>query len=200
MVGAPRKSPESGRRTTSKRCKRAGDIHSAIELHTSNAFLVSANHQGLSGSKKYDKEAEEEWSKFHRGGEGSTAPRPRPSGLQISNSKLTAWETLIWGSTVHSPRGWLYSWTPSTLPVSHFLTPIRFIYLYPLSHIPSTCDMSEPPGSMLQSLFEAALHNYEEQTGMKLIDHPLARQLENCNSVESITEVLQEQARAFTEF
>ena len=53
---------------------------------------------------------------------------------------------------------------------------------------------------MLQSLFEAALHNYEEQTGMKLIDHPLARQLENCNSVESITEVLQEQARAFTEF
>ena len=60
--------------------------------------------------------------------------------------------------------------------------------------------MSEPPGSMLQSLFEAALHNYEEQTGMKLIDHPLARQLENCNSVESITEVLQEQARAFTEF
>ena len=100
MVGAPRKSPESGRRTTSKRCKRAGDIHSAIELHTSNAFLVSANHQGLSGSKKYDKEAEEEWSKFHRGGEGSTAPRPRPSGLQISNSKLTAWKTLILGGTL----------------------------------------------------------------------------------------------------
>ena len=60
--------------------------------------------------------------------------------------------------------------------------------------------MSELPGSMLQSLFEAALHNYEEQTGMKLIDHPLARQLETCNSIESITEVLQEQARAFTEF
>ena len=68
------------------------------------------------------------------------------------------------------------------------------------THIPSTCDMSEPPGSMLESLFEAALNNYEEQTGMKLIDHPLARQLENCNSIESITEVLQEQARAFNEF
>ena len=53
---------------------------------------------------------------------------------------------------------------------------------------------------MLQLLFEAALHDYEKQTGMKLIDHPLARQLENSNSVESITAVLQEQTQAFTEF
>jgi hypothetical protein len=53
---------------------------------------------------------------------------------------------------------------------------------------------------MIQSLFDAALHNYEQQTGMKLIDHPLARRLEDCNSVESITAVLQDQARAFTEF
>jgi hypothetical protein len=71
------------------------------------------------------------------------------------------------------------------------------------SHIPSTLatrDMSDPSGSMLQSLFEAALRDYEKQTGMKLIEHPLARQLENCNSVESITAVLQEQARAFSEF
>ena len=49
-------------------------------------------------------------------------------------------------------------------------------------------------------LFEAALHDYEKQTGMKLIDHPLARQLETCSSVDSITAVIQEQARAFTEF
>ena len=60
--------------------------------------------------------------------------------------------------------------------------------------------MNDPCGSILQPLFEAALHNYEEQTGMRLIDHPLARQLENCSSVESIASVLQEQARAFTEF
>jgi hypothetical protein len=53
---------------------------------------------------------------------------------------------------------------------------------------------------MLQSLFDAALRDYEKQTGMKLIEHPLARRLENCNSVESITAILQEQARAFTEF
>jgi len=60
-------------------------------------------------------------------------------------------------------------------------------------------DMSDPSSSTstLQSLFEAALQNYEEQTRMRLIDHPLAQQLENCNSVESIISILQEQARAF---
>ena len=60
--------------------------------------------------------------------------------------------------------------------------------------------MSDLSSSMLQSLFDAALRDYEKQTGMKLSEHPLARQLENCNSVESITAVLQEQARAFSEF
>ena len=66
--------------------------------------------------------------------------------------------------------------------------------------IPLVGDMSDLSSSMLQSLFDAALRDYEKQTDMKLIEHPLARQLENCNSVESITAVLQEQARAFTEF
>ena len=60
--------------------------------------------------------------------------------------------------------------------------------------------MSDPSGSALQSLFDAALHDYEKQTGMKLIEDPLAGQLENCNSVESIIAVLQEQARAFADF
>jgi fungal STAND N-terminal Goodbye domain len=60
--------------------------------------------------------------------------------------------------------------------------------------------MSDLSSSTLQSLFEAALHDYETQTGLRLIEHPLARQLESCNSVESITAVLQEQARALTEF
>ena len=60
--------------------------------------------------------------------------------------------------------------------------------------------MSDPSPSALQSLFDAALHNYEKQTGMKLIEDPLARQLENCNSVDSIIAILQEQARGFTQF
>jgi hypothetical protein len=60
--------------------------------------------------------------------------------------------------------------------------------------------MSDPSRSTLQSLFQDALQRYEEQTGENLINHPLAQQLEQCNSVESITTVLQEQAQAFNEF
>jgi hypothetical protein len=60
--------------------------------------------------------------------------------------------------------------------------------------------MSDPSGSTLEALFDAALEDYEKQTKKKLIDHPLASRLESCNSVESITAVLQEQAQAFTEF
>ena len=64
----------------------------------------------------------------------------------------------------------------------------------------STSDMGDSSSSRVQFLFEAALESYESQTGMKLIDHPLARQLEICNSVESFTAVLQEQARSFSQF
>ena len=53
--------------------------------------------------------------------------------------------------------------------------------------------MSDTSRSML---FDTALQSYEEQTGMRLIDHPLARQLDNCHSVDSVMDILQHQARA----
>lgn len=56
------------------------------------------------------------------------------------------------------------------------------------------------PSSTFQSLFDIALQDYERQTGTKLADHPLAKQLEVCDSVESITAFLQERAWAFREF
>jgi hypothetical protein len=51
-----------------------------------------------------------------------------------------------------------------------------------------------------QLLFKAALQDYENQTGTKLDQHPLAEQLKCCDSVESITSVLQDHARKFQEF
>jgi hypothetical protein len=54
--------------------------------------------------------------------------------------------------------------------------------------------------SRFQALFESALQNYQNQTGTVLADHPLARQLQNCDSVDSVTTVFQAQARAFREF
>ena len=57
---------------------------------------------------------------------------------------------------------------------------------------------SEP--SHLQVLFETALRDYEKQTGIVLAQHPLAEKLQNCGSVESVTDVLREQTQAFGEF
>ena len=54
--------------------------------------------------------------------------------------------------------------------------------------------------SHLKVLFEAALRDYESQTGIALAKHPLAERLQECDSVESITAVLHEQTRAFSEF
>ncbi|KAH9953518.1 hypothetical protein BC827DRAFT_129533 [Russula dissimulans] len=48
-----------------------------------------------------------------------------------------------------------------------------------------------------KSLFDAALLDYEKQTGTTLAGHPLAKQLETCESVESITAFFQEQVSSF---
>lgn len=48
---------------------------------------------------------------------------------------------------------------------------------------------------VFQSVFNAALHDYEVQTGIKLIGHLLSRELEMCNSIDSVTTFLQQQAR-----
>ena len=51
-----------------------------------------------------------------------------------------------------------------------------------------------------QTLLDAALRDYEKQTGTKLADDPLAHQLETCDSVESVTAVLQKQAPSSNKF
>ncbi|KAH9995623.1 hypothetical protein BJV77DRAFT_1066312 [Russula vinacea] len=58
--------------------------------------------------------------------------------------------------------------------------------------------MSQP--SSFRDLFNAALREYQNQTGCKLIEHPLAKRLETCDSIDSITAILQEQAQIFCRF
>ena len=61
--------------------------------------------------------------------------------------------------------------------------------------------MSHPsPSLTFQSLFDIALQVYENQTGTKLADHPLAKQLESCDSVVTVTAFLEERAQTFHEF
>ena len=45
--------------------------------------------------------------------------------------------------------------------------------------------------SRFRSLLDAALQDYEKQTGTKLVDYPLAKEFEACDTVESITAVFQ---------
>jgi hypothetical protein len=54
--------------------------------------------------------------------------------------------------------------------------------------------------SKLRALFEAALEDYKQQTGIELAEHPLAERLQYYNSVESVTDILREQAQDFKEF
>jgi hypothetical protein len=54
--------------------------------------------------------------------------------------------------------------------------------------------------SRFRALFDAALQDYEKTTNITLAKHPLAEQLQNCHSVESITTFLQDQVREFGRF
>ena len=58
----------------------------------------------------------------------------------------------------------------------------------------------QPVSSHLRTLFELALEDYEIKTEISLAKHPLAQKLEDCNSVESIAAILQDQARPFGDF
>ena len=51
-----------------------------------------------------------------------------------------------------------------------------------------------------QTPFELALQDYEINTKISLADHPLAQELEDCHSIESIIKVLQDRTRSFGEF
>jgi hypothetical protein len=61
--------------------------------------------------------------------------------------------------------------------------------------------MTDQSGSSrFHVLFEAALKDYKQQTGIELAEHPLAERLQYYDSVESVTVILCEQAQDFKEF
>lgn len=56
-------------------------------------------------------------------------------------------------------------------------------------------DESRSP-SRFRTPLESALQDYERQTGIVLVDHPLAKLLGDCRSVKSVFGVLRERAPA----
>ena len=59
---------------------------------------------------------------------------------------------------------------------------------------------NQSASSRLRVLFQKALEDYERQTGINLIKHPLAERLQDIDSVEDVTEILREQAKDFDNF
>ena len=58
----------------------------------------------------------------------------------------------------------------------------------------STASSSEPS---FQAVFQAALKFYRKQTKQDLLAHPLASQLQSCESNTAILAILRDQVRAF---
>ena len=65
-----------------------------------------------------------------------------------------------------------------------------------IHHLP----MNDSSGTRLQLLFDTALQSYEKQTGLRLVGHPLAKQLEECRTADRVMDILQHQVWAFTKF
>jgi hypothetical protein len=51
--------------------------------------------------------------------------------------------------------------------------------------------------SRFQAVFQAALKSYQKQTKKDLLKHPLASQLQSCESTTAILAILQDQVREF---
>ena len=60
--------------------------------------------------------------------------------------------------------------------------------------------MSTNPCPELKSLFETALSEFERRAGTNLVQLQIIDKLVNCESADSVIDVLQEQAQAFRDF
>ena len=92
-------------------------------------------------------------------------------------------------------------------PLPRFTIPIPNSYSSSVQvHIPppSQSTMSQTPAttaasssSPFQAIFQAAIKSYQKQTKNDLLDHPLASQLQDCDSNSAVIAILQDQVREF---
>ena len=61
-------------------------------------------------------------------------------------------------------------------------------------------NMTLNPSPELKSLFESALNEFEQRAETNLFRHEVIDKLVNCESADSVVDVLQEQAHAFRNF
>src|SRR5882757_4714512 len=56
------------------------------------------------------------------------------------------------------------------------------------------------PSSNFEVIFDAALANHRELTGVDLSQYPFSEKLQNCQTADAILELLQEKVKEFKEF
>ncbi|KAH9011195.1 hypothetical protein EDB84DRAFT_1052900 [Lactarius hengduanensis] len=54
--------------------------------------------------------------------------------------------------------------------------------------------------SQFESIFSAAVNEFKEKTGKNLLDDWVAKELQSCDSVEAVMDIIQGQAKAFDKF
>ena len=64
----------------------------------------------------------------------------------------------------------------------------------------STAGQIPTPSSNFNSILDAALTEYKKTTGKELLEHPLAIELKQCDSIGAISAILQGQAKEFERF
>ncbi len=100
---------------------------------------------------------------------------------------------------LHDPYLRTHHISPSS---HHFPTanqlPFQRLHFVPF-HAMADHSGSSGRSTRFRALFKAALQDYEKATNVSLASHPLATQLQSCQSAESITAILQSQAPAFGE-
>ncbi|KAH8979516.1 hypothetical protein EDB83DRAFT_2327091 [Lactarius deliciosus] len=64
----------------------------------------------------------------------------------------------------------------------------------------STPGQTTSTPSDFKSILDAALTEYKKKTGKELLDHPLATEVQRCDSVDAIKAIFQGQAKAFQRF
>ena len=84
-------------------------------------------------------------------------------------------------------------------------TPIQSRRQRPLSHRHTLTNTSAPPtvssnptsSSCFQPIFDAALSEYANKTGIDLATYPFAQSLQNCRTADTVLDLLQDKAKQF---
>jgi hypothetical protein len=66
----------------------------------------------------------------------------------------------------------------------------------PKAYFFPTLDMDQSGSTRFRARFDSALQTYQQTTGMTLAEHPLAVQLQSCNSTKSIMTIFECETRA----